>query len=182
MPTRDVICNFCLSLKHVPILQMVAVFFDDTLMICWRNHDPGVFSSFPILPWLPISSPSSTNFEPFPIFSRWLWRCWRMAISVSSPVSQFLERLTATCAKHWPRRARRPIPLWWAVPIRVCHWKRSLMPCQETFFVFAMLATPVSWLLLSGFSCDTVWLLTICPKSLRWTRTHQLTSIIINQH
>ena len=30
------------------------------------------------------------------------------------------------------------------------------------------------------FSCDTVWLLTICPKSLRWT--HQLTSIIINQH
>ena len=75
---------------------------------------------------------------------RWPWRCWRTATIVSSPVLRCLERWTATCAKPWPWRARRPTLPWWAVPIRVCHWKPFSMPCPVTSLCWGMPGTLVS--------------------------------------
>ena len=77
---------------------------------------------------------------------RWPWRCWRTATIVSSPVLRCLERWTATCAKPWLWRARRPILPWWAVPIRVCRWKRFSMPCPVISLCWGMPATLVSGL------------------------------------
>ena len=77
---------------------------------------------------------------------RWPWRCWRTATIVSSPVLRCLERWTVTCAKPWLWRARRPILPWWAVPIRVCRWKRFSMPCPVISLCWGMPATLVSGL------------------------------------